>query len=109
MENQGEIRGVAENQVVWLDFCDKKRTVHTPSGRLASSLFSVVQNSQASLLFVYVHKLIAFILLKRIKNLIATPWDLHRAKKTFHTTPQLLSCCKMEKTRVLQRDVVYLG
>ena len=34
-ENQRKTREktkVAENQVFWLDFCAKKRTVHTPSG-----------------------------------------------------------------------------
>jgi hypothetical protein len=33
-KNQGEIQGIAENQVFWLDFCAKKRTVHTLSGYL---------------------------------------------------------------------------
>jgi hypothetical protein len=34
-ENQGKSREkskVVENQVLWLDFCTKKRNMHTPSG-----------------------------------------------------------------------------
>jgi hypothetical protein len=41
-ENQRKTREkskVAENQVFWLDFCAKKRTVHTPSGYSIHSTF----------------------------------------------------------------------
>ncbi len=40
-ENQRQSREktkVAENQVFWLDFCAKKRTVHTPSGGTGQSV-----------------------------------------------------------------------
>jgi hypothetical protein len=32
-KNYREKSKIAENQVFWLDFCAKKRTVHTPSGK----------------------------------------------------------------------------
>jgi hypothetical protein len=41
-ENQRKTREktkVAENQVFWLDFCAKKRTVHTLSGVCANTVF----------------------------------------------------------------------